>query len=126
MQNRSQGHVLLDREGLLVAKAFSRAGERLGLSQAQLADIAGISRSQMSRLTQGGTPVGGKQRELAEYLIRVFRSLDAMTGGKDSLNHEWMNSRNIDLGGDAPVKLVESAAGLVDVMNYLDAARAPI
>lgn len=113
-------------EGLLIGKAFSRAGEQLGLTQAELAEIVGMSTTQMSRVANGKAPITGKPRELAEYLIRVFRSLDAMTDGKERLNREWMRSRNANLGAARPKELIESAAGLVAVMNYLDAARAPI
>ncbi|WP_299983868.1 antitoxin Xre/MbcA/ParS toxin-binding domain-containing protein [uncultured Ruegeria sp.] len=126
MKNKLHSSDADNREGMVVAKAYRRAGESLGLTQNQLAEIIGVSRSQMSRLFNGNAPAVGKSGELAVYLIRVFRSLDAMTHGNDTLNREWMKSRNSDLGGARPIELVESPAGLVDVMNYLDAARAPI
>lgn len=126
MKNTARSGEMNDRESYVVAKAFFRAGEKLGLTQGTLADVAGISKSQMSRVAKGESPITGKNRELAEYLIRVFRSLDAMTGGDEILGKQWMSSRNTDLGGARPIELIENAAGLVDVMNYLDAARAPI
>ncbi|MFP4273492.1 MAG: antitoxin Xre/MbcA/ParS toxin-binding domain-containing protein [Paracoccaceae bacterium] len=112
-------------DGRLVAKAVVRAGLALGLKQAEIAEAIGVSAPQVSRMKEGVVPVAGKSLELALYLIRVFRSLDAISGGDTATNRAWMRNRNTDLNG-VPAELVRSAAGLVAVMGYLDAARAPL
>ncbi|MCB1391497.1 MAG: XRE family transcriptional regulator [Rhodobacteraceae bacterium] len=111
-------------DSVLIAKAVTRAAEALGLRQAELAAIIGTSPSQVSKM-KAGTGISGKPSELALYVIRVFRSLDAITGGDRSTVTAWMRNANSDLGG-VPADLMASAAGLVTVMTYLDAARAPL
>jgi hypothetical protein len=62
-----------------------------------------------------------KEWELAVLLVRLFRSLDALWGhGEDA--RLWLASENTALGA-APVALLESVAGLVRVVTYLDNAR---
>lgn len=108
----------------LIARAVTRAAAALGLKQAELGAIIGTSPSQVSKM-KDGAPVSGKPSELALYLIRVFRSLDAITGGDSRSMQAWMRNANTDLNG-VPAELLKSAAGLVTVMTYLDAARAPL
>lgn len=108
----------------LVAKAVTRAGEALGLKQAEIGAIIGTSPAQVSKM-KSGAGISGKPSELALYLIRVFRSLDAIAGGDRQTITAWMRNPNRDLQG-VPADLLKSAAGLVSVMNYLDAARAPL
>ncbi|MGH1466271.1 MAG: MbcA/ParS/Xre antitoxin family protein [Cognatishimia sp.] len=109
----------------LVAKAVVNAGVALGLSQAEVAQIIGVSPSQISKFKTGSATLGDKPYELALYMIRVFRSLDAITGGDTETNRAWMRNANTDLRG-CPADIAKSVAGLVSVMNYLDAQRAPL
>ena len=108
----------------LIAKAVTRAGAALGLRQSEVAAVIGTSPSQVSKM-KDGAPVSGKAAELALYLIRVFRALDAITGGDARSMQAWVRNANTDLNG-VPAELLKSAAGLVAVMTYLDAARAPL
>ena len=112
-------------DGALIAKAVVRAGRALGLRQAEIADVIGASASQVSKMKDAAAVVSGKPFELSLYLIRVFRSLDAITGGDVKTTQAWMRNANTDLNG-VPAEMIKSAAGLVAVMSYLDAARAPI
>jgi hypothetical protein len=73
----------------------------------------------------GGFVLDGKPLELALCLIRVFRGLDAINGGEVLVTRSWMANPNSDLIG-VPKAIIASATGLVDVMNYLDAARARV
>ncbi len=109
--------------GRVVAKAVVRAARELGLSQQDLAAAIGVSAPTVSRMKDGGHDLSGKPMELAVCLIRVFRSLDAIAGGDPDTIRGWMAAPNSDLGG-MPRALVLTATGLVDVMSYLDAARA--
>lgn len=101
-----------------------RAGERLGLKQAQLARIIGVSESTMTRIVSGRAElnVDGKDGELALLLLRVFRSLDTVVGGDPAALKAWFHAENGHLGG-VPAKLVERAEGLVRVAEYLDGVR---
>ncbi|MGR3465643.1 MbcA/ParS/Xre antitoxin family protein [Limimaricola sp.] len=111
--------------GRVAAKACFNAAMELGLSQRELAATIGVSEATVSRMRGGGYALAGKPLELALCLIRVFRSLDAIAGGEVDTMRGWIANPNSDLGG-TPKALIRSAAGLVDTMNYLDAARAPI
>ncbi len=109
----------------LMAKSVARAGRALGLRQAEVAEAIGVSAGQVSKMKDGAVGLSGKAFELSAYLIRVFRALDTITGGDAEANRAWMRNENTDLGG-TPAELIKSAAGLVTVMTYLDAARAPV
>lgn len=123
--NRKSEMPSFEGDGLLIGKAVTRASQELGLKQSELADIVGVSASQISKIKDGHAPVVGKAAELALYLVRVFRSLDAISGGDMKSNRAWIRNANSDLNG-IPAELLKEAAGLVDVMNYLDASRAPL
>jgi hypothetical protein len=66
---------------------------------------------------------GDKAFDLALLFVRLFRSLDAITGGDEQTARAWLRSDNLALGG-TPIVLVESVAGLMTVVGYLDARRA--
>ena len=110
--------------GQVAAKAVFRAAHELGLSQRDLAEAIGVSGATASRMKDGGYDLAGKPLELALCLIRVFRSLDAIVGGDSASLKGWMANRNDVLGG-SPKALVLTATGLIEVMQYLDSARAP-
>lgn len=109
----------------LLAKAAFNAANELGLTQRDLAEVIGVSAATVSRMKGGAYPLEGKPAELALCLIRVFRSLDAIAGGDPDTIKGWIKNPNSDLHG-VPKQMMAGAAGLVGVMNYLDAARAPL
>lgn len=110
--------------GRVVAKAAFNAARELGLSQRLLSDVIGVSEATVSRMKDGGFDLQGKPFELATCLIRIFRSLDAIAGADPDTMRGWMKNANRDLNG-IPKDMIVQATGLVGVMNYLDAARAP-
>jgi len=111
--------------GAVLGKAVFRASQALGLSGAELSTVIGVSPSSVSRLNDGQYTLSGKPFELAACLVRVFRSLDAIVHGDSTSMTAWMASQNTHLHA-VPKDEVKSAQGLVRVMNYLDATRAPI
>jgi transcriptional regulator with XRE-family HTH domain len=107
-----------------VTKAEVRAADFLGLSQAALADVLGVSAATASRLIAGsyGLQPGRKREwEFALLFIRLFRSLDAIVG-TDRDARTWLRGENLALGG-RPLELIRGAEGLVRVLHYLDASR---
>ncbi len=113
--------------GPTLSKAVVRAAGFLGLNQAALADVLGVSRPTASRLVAGVyqlEPARTKEWELALLFVRVFRSLDAVMGHGESAR-TWMSGENLALGGK-PLDLIRSAEGLVRTVHYLDAARGRI
>lgn len=106
----------------VLTKATRRAAEHLGLSDAALADVLGVSASFVSRLSDE-RPIDPASRpgECALLLLRIFRGLDAMLGNVESCK-KWMAANNTHLRG-VPAELVRSVEGLVHVIRYLDAMR---
>jgi len=112
-------------EGAVVTKAVLRAAARLGLSNRLLGRIVGLSEASVSRMGSGSFVVtpGDKPYELSVFLLRLYRSLDAIASGDDAAARAWLDAENAALGG-RPIALIESVQGLVHVVAYLDARRA--
>lgn len=111
--------------GAVLSKAALRAADRLDLSSTVFAKILGLSAPTITRMRQGAYMLerNDKAFELAALFVRVFRSLDAIVGGDDSVAAAWLKSDNAALQ-DKPVNLLQKVTGLIDVLHYLDARRA--
>ena len=114
-------------QGRVVTKAVIAAAERLGLNAARTADILGVSAPTVSRMKRLDFLLepGAKSFELAVLLIRVFRSLDAIAGGDEAVAKSWLRNHNTALGA-VPADKLTTLTGLIDVLSYLDARRAPV
>jgi hypothetical protein len=112
-------------EAAVLTKAALRAAERLAIRNNVFAKIVGVSEPTVSRMRKGEFRLerGQKPFELAVLFVRFFRSLDAIVGGNDGVAADWIKNNNIALGA-APLALIQTVAGLVDVIAYLDARRA--
>jgi len=108
----------------VLIRALLRATVLLGLSQKDTARIIGVSAATMSRLASGTRPLqpDTKEGECALLLIRIFRALDALLGGKEQDARKWFHATNAHLGG-IPAARVQTIPGLVQVAEYLDAMR---
>lgn len=113
--------------GPVLTKAVLNAADRMGLSARVLARVIGLSEPTVSRMKKGDFRLdeGSKPFELAVLLVRVFRSLDAITGGDAAVTRAWLTGPNTALGGN-PADMITTIAGLTDVIAYLDARRAGI
>lgn len=109
----------------VVTKATLCAAEQLGLNNAELGAVLGISEVSVSRLkAQSQTiTVKGKEGELALMLIRVFRSLDPLVGRSEAKRLAWMESYNKALQG-IPNQLIRKVDGLARTLVYLEGMRA--
>lgn len=116
----------LSTAGAVLTKAALRSAGLLGLSNSVLARAVGLSEASISRMASGAKAfeVGSKPAELAALVIRVYRSLDALVGNSEEQRRLWMTSYNRALNA-TPRDAIQSAEGLVRVVTYLDAARAP-
>lgn len=111
----------------VLTKALLRAADILGLNARTLARVIGVSEPTLSRMKRGDfvLEAGTKPFELAVLVVRLFRSLDAISGGEDAVSRSWMAGHNLALNG-TPTDLITTVTGLVDVVSYLDANRAVI
>lgn len=109
----------------VVTKAVMRAADRLALPNRELAAVLGVSEATVSRMDAGTYQLdpAGKPYELAVLFLRLFRSLDAIVGGDTAAARAWLRNSNTALGA-APMALIASVAGLVNVVAYLDHRRA--
>jgi hypothetical protein len=114
-------------DAALVTKAATRAADKLRINNKTLAGIIGVSEATVSRMRNGkhALDAGSKPFQLAVLLIRLYRSLDALIGGDDIAARAWLSNTNTALGA-APVELVQSVSGLMNVIQYLDARRAVV
>ena len=114
-------------DGAVVTKAVMRAAARLGLANRVVARILGVSEATVSRMGTGAYLLkpDDKAFELGLMFLRLFRSLDALSGGDEQTSRAWLRNENVALGG-APLALIESLAGMVHVLGYLDARRARV
>jgi uncharacterized protein (DUF2384 family) len=114
-------------EGLVLGKAVMRAAERLDVAARTLAAVLGVSEATVSRMKRGDYRLdpSSKPFELGVLFVRLFRSLDAITGGDEAVARQWLANPNTALHG-RPIEKIRSVTGLVDVIAYLDARRAVI
>ena len=111
----------------LVSKALLNAARRLDMTNIELAQVVGISESKLSRMHKQEAFVSrsGKEFDLAMLFIRLYRSLDAITGGDAVTSAAWIRNQNKAFN-NIPVQRMKSLEGLVDVVHYLDSLRAII
>ena len=116
-----------DSRAAVITKATVRAAKFLGLNNAALAIVIGLSEATVSRMASGSYLLDprNKSYELSLLLLRLFRSLDAMVGGEEGPMQSWMKSNNLVLSG-IPAEKIQTITGLVDAVNYVDASRARI
>jgi uncharacterized protein (DUF2384 family) len=113
--------------GATLTKAVVRAAERLDVTAKSLAAVLGVSEATLSRMKRGEftLEVNTKPFELGVLFVRLFRSLDAIVGGDEAVARSWLDKPNVVLDG-RPVEKIRTVAGLVDVIDYLDARRAVV
>lgn len=111
----------------VVGKSLMRAAAYLQISNRALARIIGLSESSITRVAQETFALepGSKPFELALLFVRLFRSLDAITGGDPVTARAWIRADNTALNGK-PLDLMTHIPGLIDVIAYLDARRAVV
>jgi len=107
--------------------AVIRAADALAISGKELSTILGLSDSSVSRMRNDGFHLdeGSKPFELAAMFVRFFRSLDAITGGDDTVAKAWLRNDNSALGG-TPLNIIKTIPGLMNGLTYLDSRRAPL
>jgi uncharacterized protein (DUF2384 family) len=111
----------------LLTSAISKIASFWGLTNVKLGAILGLSEATISRLRSGKTFLdpASKSFEAGQFLLRLFRSLDALMGSDDEAARSWLTSHNMDLEA-RPIDLIDSFKGLMTVCDYVDAGRARV
>lgn len=118
---------IIPSDRMVLSKAVARAADLWKLTNETLGDILGVSASTASRLRAGAWKLEPKTKpfELAQYFVRLFRSLDSVVGSDDEAAASWLGAANVDLNG-RPIELILSIKGLTEVANYVDDFRARV
>lgn len=111
----------------VLSEAVTRIAEFWLLSNARLGAVLGLSGPTVSRLRAGTYRLepGGKPFELAQHLVRLFRSLDSWLGQDDAAARSWLATPNLDLGAP-PLDLIATVRGLLRTSDYVDGLRAKV
>ena len=114
-------------DGRVLTDAVARIAQFWGLTNAKLGAVLGLSPATISRLRSGKTELdpATKSFEAGQYLLRLFRSLDALLGSDDLAAQSWLATSNLDLDAP-PIDLIDSFKGLMTVCDYVDAHRARV
>ena len=121
-----QSHIVTGAaENAVVTKATLRAAELLDVTARVLASVIGVSEATVSRMRKQEFLLerGTKPFELAVLFVRLFRSLDAIVGGDETIARAWLKNANTAFDG-SPLEKILTITGLVDVIAYLDSRRA--
>lgn len=101
----------------LPARVFSALADKLGVSEATLAEVTGISGSTLLRRKRSGR----LSQDEGEHVLRVARLLDAGTRVFGSLADaaSWLASANVSLGGATPLAFADTEVGAREVEDLL-------
>ncbi|MBC7986165.1 MAG: DUF2384 domain-containing protein [Sphingomonadaceae bacterium] len=111
----------------LLTSAISTIADFWRLGNAALGGVLGVSPATASRLRHGQSRLDARSKsfEAAQYLLRLFRGLDALMGSDDDAARRWLGAVNLDLEA-RPLDLIGSFKGLMRVCDYVDAHRARV
>jgi DNA-binding XRE family transcriptional regulator len=110
----------------VLTKGALRAGELLGLTSAELAQVLHLDAQAISALEAGvehqraDMPTGQR----AIKLIKIHQALTANVGLAEETAKRWMASHNTALLG-TPASLMQTEEGMRAVLAYLQSMEAP-
>lgn len=124
---RAKSKAAVPTDAAVLSRAVTNAARLWSLSNETLGKIIGVSGPTASRLRAGSWHLerGSKPFELAQYFVRLFRSLDSLMGSDDQASISWLKTRNTDLDG-RPIDLILTIKGLLEVSDYIDDFRAQV
>ncbi|MDQ3397504.1 MAG: DUF2384 domain-containing protein [Deinococcota bacterium] len=101
----------------LPTRTFTSLAQLLGVSEATLAGVTGISSSTLTRRKR----TGQLSPEEGEHVLRVANLLDLATCVFEDLESaaDWLRSENLSLGNLTPLAYAETEIGAREVENLL-------
>ena len=109
--------------GTVLTTAVLRAADKLDVKAASLAHVLGVSEATVSRMKKGDYALQADTKPFGVLFVRLFRSLDAIIGGDETVARAWLANQNLALNAK-PAEKIRTVAGLTDVIAYLDARQA--
>ena len=111
----------------ILTRAVFKAAEILKIKLADLSQILALKNAVLTDMKRGDDALRPKSDEFerAVLFVRLFSSLDTMVGGDEKTANDWLRHHNYYFD-DMPINKIQNKAGLLDVIAYLDASRAPI
>ena len=108
-------------QGVVLTNAVVRAAAWLDVPAGTLGAILGVSPFTVSRMKAGNYTLspGTKSFEMAVLFVRLFRALDAITGGDEAAARAWMHNANVTLDG-YPLDVMENIDGVSQLTSYLE------
>jgi hypothetical protein len=107
---------------VVLGEAVLNAGAKLGLSPDEVGRIVGRNRTTIVR---NGIDPATPNGQLALLLVRVYRGLYVLVGGRDDEMSHWMHTKIRTLQG-VPAEMIRDVSGLVRVVEYIDAMRGKV
>jgi uncharacterized protein (DUF2384 family) len=114
-------------DATVLTAAVARIAAFWGLSNAKLGAVLGVSPATASRLRSGQSQLdpASKSFEAGQFLLRLFRGLDALLGSDDAAVRRWLAADNRDLAA-RPIDRIDTMKGLMEVCDYVDFYRARV
>ena len=114
--------ILEKNRAAVLGEAVMNAGVKLGLSLDDVGRIVGRNRTTIVRNGIDPTTPNG---QLALLLVRIYRGLYVLVGGRNDDMKHWMHTKIRTLQG-VPAEMIHNISGLVRVVEYIDAMRGKV
>ncbi|MES9859066.1 MAG: MbcA/ParS/Xre antitoxin family protein [Sedimenticola sp.] len=103
----------------VLGEAVLNAATKLGLTPDEVGRVVGRNRTTIVR---NGINPASPNGQLALLLVRIYRGLYVLVGGRDDEMNHWMHTKIHTLQG-VPAEMIHDVTGLVRVVEYIDAVR---
>lgn len=101
----------------LSIRVFRAVAEALGVSDAELARLAGISGTTLTRRKRAGTLAPDESERVLRLARLLHRAAEVLDGADAAAS--WLKAPNRALGGLAPLAYAETEVGAREVENLL-------
>ncbi len=96
---------------------FVDLARRLGVSEARLAEVAGIAPTTLTRRKRAGTLAPDESEHVMRLVALFERTTQVLENEADAA--EWLRTPNPALGGDTPLALADTELGAREVDDLL-------
>ena len=101
----------------LDVRVFVDLARRLGVSEARLAEIAGIASTTLTRRKRSGTLSASESEHVLRLAALLERAVQVFEDEADAA--DWLRTPNLALGGVAPLAFADTELGAREVDDLL-------